>query len=126
MRPRKRVIIESPFAAAKDEHGNFLRSEDYHRRYALACLKDSLKRGEAPLASHLLYTQVLNDEDPDERMIGIEAGLSWLPVTNTTVVYQDFGISSGMQLGIDRAVSQGVVVVFRKLGKPWSSEEKES
>lgn len=126
MRPRKRVIIESPFAAAKDEQGNILRSEDYHRRYALACLKDSLKRGEAPLASHLLYTQVLNDEDPDERMVGIEAGLSWLPVANTTVVYQDFGISSGMQLGIDRAVSQGVVVVFRKLGKPWSSEEKES
>jgi hypothetical protein len=37
-------------------------------------------RGEAPIASHLLYTQpgVLNDGVPAERAHGIEAGLAWL------------------------------------------------
>ena len=35
--------------------------------YARACLRDSLLRGEAPIASHLLYTQPvasLDDSDP--------------------------------------------------------------
>jgi hypothetical protein len=35
--------------------------------------------GEAPIASHLLYTQpgVLRDEIPEERRHGIDAGLAW-------------------------------------------------
>lgn len=33
----------------------------------------SLKRGEAPIASHLLYTQpgILNDDIPDQRLLSI-------------------------------------------------------
>jgi hypothetical protein len=30
-------------------------------RYAQLCVLDCLQRGEAPFASHLLYTQVLDD-----------------------------------------------------------------
>jgi len=41
----KKVIIESPYA------GNIEQNIKYRLR---ACLKDSLTRGEAPLASHLL------------------------------------------------------------------------
>ena len=55
------VIIESPFRA------NTTHSEDTHVQYALRCLADSLSRGEAPIASHLLYTQVLDDSDPQAR-----------------------------------------------------------
>jgi hypothetical protein len=61
----KRVILESPFAG--DVERNL--------RYARAALRDSLHRGEAPLASHLLYTQpgVLLDADGTEGMAqGIE------------------------------------------------------
>jgi hypothetical protein len=65
---KRRVIIESPYAG--DVDANLI--------YARECLRDSLKRGEAPLASHALYTQegVLNDDDPDERKLGIEAGFA--------------------------------------------------
>jgi hypothetical protein len=58
-------------------------------------VSDSLLRGEAPIASHLLYTQpgVLNDQVADERRLGIEAGLAWLRAAKATVVYQDLGIS---------------------------------
>ena len=82
----KRVIIESPYA------GDVKRNV----KYAKACLYDSLARGEAPIASHLLYTQVLNDKKPGERKKGIEAGLEWLEVADLHVFYIDLGYSPGM------------------------------
>ena len=70
----KRVIIESPYA------GNIKRNLEYAR----ACVKDSLLRGEAPIASHLLYTQegILNDSISEERRLGIDAGLAWMEVAD--------------------------------------------
>jgi hypothetical protein len=58
-------------------------------------LRDSLLRGEAPIASHLLYTQpgVLRDNVAGEREQGIAAGLALGPVAEATVVYFDKGIS---------------------------------
>lgn len=50
---------------------------------------------EFPLASHLLYTQpgVLNDDIPEERTRGIEAGLAWSSKSEGSVIYIDRGIS---------------------------------
>lgn len=61
--------------------------------YAREALRDSLLRGEAPIASHLLYTQkgVLDDRIREERGLGIAAGLAW-GVAEMTVVYADLGI----------------------------------
>lgn len=87
-----------------------------NQRYARACMLDCLKRGDAPMASHLLYTQCLDDTVPDERTLGIEAGLAWGPVACATVVYTDLGISRGMRFGIDRAESEGRPVEYRKIG----------
>jgi hypothetical protein len=107
----KLVIIESPFAADTKE-----RSE-LHVRYARAALRDSLMRGEAPLASHLLYTQpgVLDDNDELERFVGIEAGLEWGTKADMVAVYEDLGVSHGMQLGIIRAQERCAEVVYRRL-----------
>lgn len=106
------VIIESPFA------GNAWRRW-LNRRYARLCLRDSCMRGEAPLASHLLYTQALDDTDPHERLMGIEAGLAWGALANATAVYTDRGISRGMQLGIDRALNEGRAVEMRTLPRKY-------
>jgi hypothetical protein len=105
-RPRL-VILESPYAG--DIEANVA--------YARACLHDSLLRGEAPIASHLLYTQpgVLNDDVAAEREHGIKAGLSWLRVAEASVVYVDRGISRGMQYGIDAATAAGIPVEMRRL-----------
>ena len=86
------VIIESPYAG--DIQLNTL--------YARACVRDSLARGEAPFASHLLYTQegILDDADEEERMHGIKAGLMWGARADLTAVYIDRGISRGMRYGI--------------------------
>ena len=104
-----RVIIESPYA------GDVAKNTEYAR----ACMKDCLKRGEAPLASHLLYTQdgILDDDDLEERTLGIEAGLEWGALAEKVVVYDDLGISSGMKFGIDRAKTHGIPIEYRKLGQ---------
>ncbi|MBA8821400.1 hypothetical protein FHW00_003755 [Ochrobactrum sp. P6BSIII] len=99
------VIIESPYG------GDVVRNTAYAR----ACLLDSLRRGEAPIASHLLHTQVLDDLRPDERELGIEAGLAWYRVAERCVIYEDLGISNGMRAGIARAYDHGVPWEFRSL-----------
>ena len=101
------VLVESPYAGDVDRNV----------RYARACMRDCLKRGEAPFASHLLYTQpgVLDDLVPDERALGIEAGLAWGTMADKTVVYTDLGISRGMELGIVRARAAGRCVEMRTL-----------
>lgn len=112
----KRVILESPFAG--DVEANIA--------YARAAMADCLHRGEAPLASHLLYTQpgILDDDVPGERDLGIEAGLIWGAQAEATVVYIDRGISRGMQFGIDRALKEGRPVHRRTLlGGPRESPQ---
>jgi hypothetical protein len=102
-----RVILESPYAGDIEKNV----------AYARSCLRDSLIRGEAPIASHLLYTQagVLEDSEPTQRAWGINAGLAWGVVAEKTVVYTDLGISTGMQFGIDNATAAGRPVEYRKL-----------
>jgi hypothetical protein len=103
----RRVIVESPYAGDIAENVT----------YARACVRDSLSRGEAPVASHLLYTQpgVLRDEVPEERQWGIDAGLAWGGVAEATVVYTDRGISRGMQYGIQNAERAGRPVEYRSI-----------
>jgi oligoribonuclease (3'-5' exoribonuclease) len=89
--------------------------------YARAAMKDSLMKGEAPYASHLLYTQrgVLDDTIPEQRNWGIQAGFAWRQVAAKTVVYTDRGISKGMQYGIDDAKKRGTPIEYRELGPNW-------
>lgn len=113
---KRLVIIESPYAG--DVEGNVL--------YARACVRHSLLCGEAPIASHLLYTQagILDDNIPAERALGIEAGLAWREVAHASVVYLDLGISSGMKYGIDDADKHGRTIEYRRLGGKWQSESR--
>ncbi len=101
------VIIESPFA------GDIKKNLEYAR----ACMKDCFSRGEFPFASHLLYTQdgILDDTIPEERKLGIHAGLCWGKLAEKTVVYTDLGITEGMKEGIKRAEEEGREVEFRKI-----------
>jgi hypothetical protein len=102
------VIVESPYAG--DTEANL--------RYVRACMRDCLLRGEAPFASHALYTQpgVLRDEVEEERRHGIEAGFAWREAAFKTVVYTDYGISAGMQLGIEHAKRIGHLIEYRQIG----------
>jgi hypothetical protein len=101
----RRVVLESPLA------GNVERNV----AYAKAALLDSLKRGEAPIASHLLYPQVLDDNNLLERQRGMEAGRSWIAQAEAMAVYQDHGISLGMKRAIEVAEQAGVPIEYRRI-----------
>ena len=101
------VFIESPFAGDVETNIEFAR----------ACMRDSLNKGESPLAIHLLYTQkgILDDDIPEERKWGMEAGYAWGKHASKTVVYTNRGISEGMEIGIQRAKDEGREVEYRTL-----------
>lgn len=107
----KLVSIESPYAGKTEEEIK------RNIRYAKACLLDCLKRGEAPIASHLLYTQdgILDDNIPEERALGMEAGFVWNKHAEITIIYTDLGISKGMKEGVERAKKEGRPVEYRTL-----------
>lgn len=112
----KLVVLESPFA------GNVARNV----AYAKMCLKDCLDRGEAPIASHLLFTQpgILDDNKPEERKLGIEAGLAWYDAADLVVFYTDFGISNGMKGAMDRSAQKEIPVEARNLSTTQINELK--
>lgn len=115
----RRVIVESPYAGSSPD------DVAYNERYARAALADCLRRGEAPFASHLLYTQrsVLDDKNPEERKLGIAAGFAWRASAEATIVYDDLGITEGMKKGIEHAEARralGHLVEYRQLGGEWS------
>lgn len=105
-----RVIIESPYAGTSEE---IKRNEDYAR----SAVYDCLKKGEIPFASHILYTQpgVLDDTQSAQRRLGIEAGLITGTICQKTVLYQDLGMTPGMEEGILRAEKSGRKVEIRNV-----------
>jgi hypothetical protein len=109
----KRVVVESPFRG------------DYalNRAYLLMCLRDCLNRGEAPFASHLFYTEVLDDREPRDRKLGIDAGLEWASQADVIAVYSDLGISMGMKYAIENHVANNRVIEHRSLGPAWKLKE---
>lgn len=106
-----KVLIESPFAGVTQL------ARDLNLLYARQAMKDCFDRGEAPFASHLLYTQpeVLDDTIPHERQLGIDVGLLWGSLADKTVVYTDRGISNGMEYGIENAKKSGRPIEYRTL-----------
>lgn len=103
----KLVVIESPLAG----------DIKFNIEYAKHCVLDSLERGEYPYASHLLFNQpgLLDDNIPEERLSGVEAGLAWSAKADLVAVYVDHGISDGMRKGIRQADNLGIPVELRRL-----------
>lgn len=104
----RRVVIESPY------NGN----RALHEAYAREAMLDCLRRGEAPFASHLLYPQVLDDDTPEDRRLGMAVGFEWGRAADAVVVYMDLGFSAGMASGIERATRAGKIIEYRYLRNP--------
>lgn len=109
----KIVCLESPFKPSEADvakyEGRYTRADLLRQNinYARLALLNALSRGEAPFASHLLYTQVWS-ESADLRDAGIKAGIEAHQVCHTVALYVDLGISKGMQLAADHASLIGV------------------
>lgn len=101
------VLLESPYYT---EDKSAMKE---NIKFAEECMRNSLMRGEAPMASHLLYTRVLKEDG--ERSIGMSAALSWQTVVDKLVVYSDRGITDGMTESINLAAKKGLRIEYRTL-----------
>lgn len=114
----KRVVVESPYA------GDSAMAVARNIRYARRALQDSLMRGEAPFASHLLYTQdgVLDDGVPVERRLGLAAGEAWRAAAELSAFYVDLGWSRGMLAAKERCFVLGLPWEERHVPRRWAEE----
>jgi hypothetical protein len=110
----KRIVIESPYANGRGF------TVEQNVAYARRCMHDSLSRGEAPLASHLLYTQpgILDDNIKEERDLGINAGFVWTYVAELSAFYTDHGWSGGMLAALHRCLNENLKFEIRGILKP--------
>jgi ABC-type microcin C transport system permease subunit YejB len=88
------VIIESPYSG----------DITLNKEYAIRAVRHSISLNEVPFASHLLYTQVLDDTITEQRIQGMKLGFAWLSKATHVAVYCDRGLSPGMIQGISRAI----------------------
>ncbi len=113
MTDRTLAIIESPFAGNLAENA----------AYTLEAMRDSLARGEAPFASHVVYPQILDDSIALERSLGMDLAWGWIEAAVkgsgtgriVSAVYVDRGISPGMAIGIERAAELGIRISVRRI-----------
>jgi hypothetical protein len=99
------VVIESPYAGDVEENTKYLHE----------CCQDCLQRGESPYASHGFFTHFLDDNNPYERALGIDAGLAWSARADLIVIYTDLGYSDGMKKAIIAHQKAGRDIEYRKI-----------
>lgn len=97
----RRVIIESPF------HGKTQEELAANIKYVReACRDAALLHQEVPFASHLFFTQFLDDTNPEERQLGINMGYDFWEKADKIIFYVDKGMSPGMKDALARAVME--------------------
>lgn len=96
---RKVVFICSPYAG--DIEGNVMRSKRY-ARFALT-------EGAVPIIPHLMYPQFLQDDDKEDRKLGIEMGLILLTRCDELWVF-GFKVSQGMAIEIKKAKQRNITI----------------
>lgn len=77
---------------------------------ALAACREVLRAGDAPFAPHLLYPDILDDDVPAERALGIEAGRRWLAIAHEVLVVGP--VTAGMREEIAAAEVLGIPVRY--------------
>ena len=108
----QRVLLAVPLY---DDHGDEVLTAQCVR-YADACLYDSIRRGEAPIALQLLYPRVLDCSRDAARRAVAENVVAWLAVSERVVLYRDLGVSDAMWGTRQLALAADIPVEHRSIG----------
>ena len=81
-------------------------------KYAAALTRTAVMKGYTPITPHLYLTQALDDRNPEERALGMEAGLHLLEPCEAIMIGGYYGISEGMRYEIERAHRLGKTFLF--------------
>lgn len=95
----KLIYVASPYAGEVEKNTIFAQKACHH----------VMKQGHYFFAPHLLYPQVLDDDQPQQRDLGIKMGLAVLPRCDELWCYGD-RISQGMMIEIEEAKRLGIPI----------------
>lgn len=101
----KKVYICSPYRNTDRAKQN------RNTEYAKELTKLAINAGLAPITTHLYMTKCLNEDKPEERAAGIEAGLVLLQSCDFVILGVRYGISEGMSREIRTAKLLGIALV---------------
>lgn len=76
--------------------------------YAKELTRLALDNGYAPITPHLYLTQVLDEDDPEQRSKGMAAGEELLKHCRYILIGSRFGLSEGMTGEIKTAIETGL------------------
>lgn len=98
MHDNQLAFVCSPYRGDKERNMTYVRE----------LLTYAINAGYVPIAPHLLYTQVLNDDVPEERKIGINLCEELIRKSDIVIIGKKYGLSLGMKREI---------ILAKKLGK---------
>jgi len=82
------IMVESPFAG--DVERNII--------YARRAMRYVIDRGHVPIVPHLMYPQVMDDTDPEERARALHMCDILRLRAHETWFFVDYGMSKGMKI----------------------------
>ena len=82
-----------------------------NKEYARELTRKAIDNGFVPVTVHLYLTEALDDNKPDERAKGMEAGQTILDNCKFILVGGRYGISEGMASEIKRAMENGTIIL---------------
>lgn len=88
-----------------------------HKEYARQLTTAALSCGFAPVTPHLYMTEVLNDNDQNDRAKGLSAALAVLKKCDALVIGADLGISEGMTAEINFARELAIPLLWARTVK---------
>lgn len=95
----KLIYVASPYA------GDIKKNTDFAKR---AC-RHVMEQGHVFFAPHLLYPAILDENQPEQRQLGLDMGLGILSCCDELWCYGD-RISFGMHLEIEEAQRMGIPI----------------
>ena len=105
----KLVYVLSPFSGPNKE-ANIQRAEHLCRMV--------LDAGHVPFAPYLFFPQFLDDEDENDRQLGIDSGLELMKRFDIVLAYVGHGVSKGMRYELNRAYEAQEPRLYTHQGKP--------
>ena len=109
------VYVCSPY------RGDIRRNKEYARELT----KIALDNGFLPVTVHLYLTEVVDDNDPEQRKRGLAAGMKILENCKYILIGEKYGVSEGMKAEIIMAALKGIVMLYEKDGKIYLADSKE-
>lgn len=79
-----------------------------NKQYARELTAHAIQLGYAPITPHLYITECLDDNDPEQRELGLNTGITLLSVCDIIIVGTKYGISDGMEREMSKARRAGL------------------